>query len=59
MEILTTIKTPANFNNQDFDEGELSDHPEFLRIYDQHIRGNDDRDYNFEDCDGLIKIIIS
>ena len=59
MEILTKIKTPANFNNQDFDESELSDHPEFLEIYDQHIRGNDDVDYNFEDCSGFIKVIIS
>ena len=58
MEILTKIKTPVNFNNQDFDESELSDHPEFLTIYDQHIRGNDHVDYNFEDCDGLIKVVI-
>ena len=58
MEILTKIKTPANFNNQDFDGSELSDNPEFLGIYDQHIRGSDDVDYNFEDCDGLIKVVI-
>ena len=59
MEILTKIKTPTNFNNHDFDESELSDHSEFLKIYDQHIRGNDDLDYNFENCDGFIKVTIS
>ena len=59
MEILTKIKTPTNFNNEDFDESELSDNPEFLKIYDQHIRGNDDVDYNFENCSGFIKVIIS
>ena len=58
MEILTKIKTPANFNNQHFDESELSDNPEFLGIYDQHIRGND-VDYHFEDYSGFIKVIIS
>ena len=62
MEILTTIETPTDFNNEDSDKfweiGEyLSDHPKFLEIYDEHILEKD-VDYAFEDCDGLIKVII-
>ena len=40
-------------------ENKIKHISEFLEIYDQHIRGNDAVDYNFEDCSGFIKVIIS
>ena len=63
MEILTTIETPKNFNNRNSDEfwkieEYLMEHPKFLEIYHEHILEEDVFDYAFEDCDGLIKVII-
>lgn len=56
MEILTKIKTPANLCDLDAIE-DLMQEEEFLEIYDRHIHGKN-VNYIFQDCGGLIKIII-
>ena len=56
MEILTKIKTPTDLSDLDAIE-DLMQEPEFLEIYDKHIHGRN-VNYLFQDCGGLIKIII-
>ena len=56
MEILTKIKTPANLCDLDAIE-DLMQEEEFLEIYDKHIHARN-VNYIFQDCGGLVKVII-
>jgi len=68
MEILTTIKTPKNFNSEDIGlmnaaEEEILQNPEFIKLQQDHKFGycaaddSDLCDFWFEDADGFIKVI--
>jgi len=60
MEILTTIKTPINFNAA---EEEILENPEFMKLQQDHKFGDcaadnsDLYDFWLENADGFIKII--
>jgi hypothetical protein len=68
MEILTTIKTPKNFNSEDIAlmnaaEEEILQNPEFIKLQQDHKFGDcaaDDSDlcdFWLEDQAGFIKIV--
>jgi len=69
MEILTTIKTPKNFNSEDITlmnaaEEKILQNPEFIKLQQDHKFGDcadaengDFCDFWFEDADGFIKVI--
>jgi hypothetical protein len=58
MEILTTIKTPKNFNSKDIRlmnvaEEKILENPEFIKLQQDHKFC----DFFFEDANGFVKII--
>ena len=68
MEILTTIKTPKNFNSKDIRlmnaaEEKILQNLEFIQLQKDHKFGacaadnSDLCDFFFEDADGFIKVI--
>ncbi len=70
MEILTTIKTPKNFNSEDIAlmnaaEEKILQNPEFIKLQQDHKfgacfaewSGSDLCDFWLENADGFIKVI--
>jgi len=68
MEILTTIKTPNNFNSEDIAlmneaEEKILQNPEFIKLQQDHKFGayaaddSDLCDFWLENADGFIKVI--